>query len=77
MFEHIGLQELWLDFGTGKAHIHKTVYTIVQNVCPETSLPCHYFITSRGAIPHIRPWRLVKRLHGQHGTHSLTSQKLC
>ena len=35
MFEHIGLQELWIDFGTGKAHRHIPVYTIVQNLGSE------------------------------------------
>ena len=35
MFENIGLQELWIDFGTGKAHRHIPVYTIVQNLGPD------------------------------------------
>ena len=77
MFEHLGLQELWIDFGTENAHRRIPVYTIVQNLGPEFCLPCHYFIPSRGVIPHFRSWGLVKRQHGQHGTHSLTSQKVC
>ena len=35
IFEHLGLQELWIDFGIGKAHRHIPVYTIVKNIGPE------------------------------------------
>ena len=61
MFEHLGLQELWIDFGTGKAQIHIAVYTIVHNLRPEFVLSCHYFIPSQGVIPHFRSWGLVKK----------------
>ena len=35
MFEHLGLQELWIDFGTGKAHQLIPVHVIIQNLGPE------------------------------------------
>ena len=77
MFEHLGLQELWIDFGTGKAHRHIYQCILLFKILVQKSVvPCHYFIPSRGVIPHLHSWGLVKRLHRQHGTHSLTSQKL-
>ena len=36
MFEHLGLQEQWIDIGTGKAHQHIPVHTIVQSLAPCT-----------------------------------------
>ena len=36
MFEHLGLQELRIDFGTGKAHRYIPVHTISQNLGPDT-----------------------------------------
>ncbi|MES9881863.1 MAG: hypothetical protein ABW185_13375 [Sedimenticola sp.] len=35
MFQHLRLEELWIDFGTGKSHRHIPVHTIVQNLGPE------------------------------------------
>ena len=80
MFEHIGLRELWIDFGTGKANRHIPVFTIVRPLFHSLALPLFHSL----ALPlfHSFTWcdttfsflGLVKRLHGQHGTHSLTSR---
>lgn len=76
MFEHIGLQELWIYFGTEKAQRHIQCILLFKILVQKSIVPCQYSIPSWGVIPHLLSWGLVQRLHGQHGTHSLTSQKL-
>ena len=46
-FEHLGLQELWIDFGTGKAHRYIPVHTICQNLGPDRccALPLFHSFT--------------------------------
>ena len=47
-FGSLGVMELWIDFGTGKAFQHIPVHEITQTLSPEKSLSCRLFHSFTG-----------------------------
>ena len=73
-FGSLGVMELWIGFGTGKAFQHIPVHEITQTLGPEKSLSCPLFHWFTGCDTTSS---LVsgRRQPGQHGRHTLTLRK--
>ena len=76
-FSSLGVMELWIGFGTGKAFQHIPVHEITQTLGPEKSLSCPLFHSFTGCdtTRHHRSLISARRQPRQHGMDTPTLWK--
>ena len=65
-FGSLGVMELWIGFGTGKAFQHIPVHEITQTLGPEKSLSCPLFHSFTGCHRSLVSGRRQPVQHGRH-----------